>query len=402
MMQPYPVEIEQQMQRYYESLSEKDRRRYAAIEAVKLGYGGISYISRLLGCHYRTITLGMDELHDEAAMNLEGIRRSGGGRKSAFETIEGLDEAFLKVLRQHTAGSPTDETIKWTHLTRQEIAELLKQEGIEVSVTVVDQLLEKHKFRKRKAMKSKATGASEHRNEQFENIAQLIEEYQAAGYPVISMDTKKKELIGNLYREGQLYTQETIEVFDHDWPSLADGVAIPHGLWDLTYNIGYIQIGTSHDTSEFACDSVDYWWNTHGKFLYANATKILILCDGGGSNNSRHYVFKQDLQMLVNELGIEIRIAHYPPYTSKYNPIEHRLFPHVTRACQGVIFESVEVVKDLMARATTKTGLHVFTTILDKTYETGRKIAEEFKETMQIVFDELLPQWNYTAVPQLP
>lgn len=199
-----------------------------------------------------------------------------------------------------------------------------------------------------------------------------------------------------------MYTQETIEVFDHDWPSLADGVAIPHGLWDLTYNIGYIQIGTSHDTSEFACDSVDYWWNTHGKFLYANATKILILCDGGGSNNSRHYVFKQDLQMLVNELGIEIRIAHYPPYTSKYNPIEHRLFPHVTRACQGVIFESVEVVKDLMARATTKTGLHVFTTILDKTYETGRKIAEEFKETMQIVFDELLPQWNYTAVPQLP
>ncbi len=170
---------------------------------------------------------------------------------------------------------------------------------------------------------------SEHRNEQFENIAQLIEEYQAAGYPVISMDTNKKELIGNLYREGQLYTQETIEVFDHDWPSLADGVAIPHGLWDLTYNIGYIQIGTSHDTSEFVCDSVDYWWNTHGKFLYANATKILILCDGGGSNNSRHYVFKQDL------------------------------------------FESVEVVKDLMARATTKTGLHVFTTILDKTYETG-------------------------------
>ncbi len=149
-----------------------------------------------------------------------------------------------------------------------------------------------------------------------------------------------------------------------------------------------------------ACDSIDYWWNTYGKSLYANAPQMLLLCDGGGSNNSRHYLFKQDLQTLVNDLGIAIRLAHYPPYTSKYNPIEHRLFPHVTRACQGVIFQSVEVVKDLMAKATTKTGLQVFTTILDKAYQTLRKVAEEFKETMQIVFDELLPQWNYTAVPQ--
>lgn len=198
-----------------------------------------------------------------------------------------------------------------------------------------------------------------------------------------------------------MYTQEPIEVFDHDWPSLAEGVAIPHGLWDLTDNIGYIQIGTSHDTSEFACDSIDYWWNTYGTFRYTNAPKMLLLCDGGGSNNSRHYIFKQDLQTLTNDIGIAIRIAHYPPYTSKYNPIEHRLFPHVTRACQGMIFESVEVVKDLMAKATTKTGLQVFTTILDKTYPTGRKVVEEFKETMQIVFDELLPRWNYTAVPQV-
>jgi Rhodopirellula transposase DDE domain len=197
-----------------------------------------------------------------------------------------------------------------------------------------------------------------------------------------------------------LYTREAITVFDHDWASLADGVIIPHGLYDLTLNVGYVQIGTSHDTGEFACDSLRHWWWQHGQAHYASAGSILLLCDGGGSNSSRQYLFKQDLQALANELGIEIRVAHYPPYTSKYNPIEHRLFPHLTRVCQGVIFKTVEIVRDLMATATTKKGLKVFTTILDKVYQTGRKVTEEFKQNMQIVFDEFLPRWNYTAKPQ--
>jgi len=208
-------------------------------------------------------------------------------------------------------------------------------------------------------------------------------------------------LIGQLYRNGELYTQEPIEVFDHDWATLATGVVIPHGLYDMRDNVGYIQIGISRDTSEFACDSIRYWWNTYGKIRYPLATSILLLCDGGGSHSSRYYIFKQDLQALVNELGIEIRIAHYPPYTSKYNPIEHRLFPHVSRVCQGVIFDSVQTVQELMATATTRTGLNVFVTILDKTYQTGRKVAEDFKSNMKIVFDEFLPQWNYTAKPEL-
>lgn len=198
-----------------------------------------------------------------------------------------------------------------------------------------------------------------------------------------------------------MYTQEAIEVFDHDWKSLADGVAIPHGLYDMTLHRGYIHIGTSHDTSEFACDSIRYWWQQYGHVQYSAASSILVLCDGGGSNSSRHYIFKQDLQALVNDLGIEIRVAHYPPYTSKYNPIEHRLFPHVTRVCQGVIFESVEMVKDLMAKAKTQTGLKVFTAVIDKVYKTGRQVTEEFKQTMEIVFDDYLPQWNYTAKPQV-
>lgn len=180
------------MQRLYQSLNEKDRRRYAAIEALKLGWGGTTYISQLFGCDYYTIRFGMEELSDEDAMNMSEIRRTGGGRKSAFETIEGLDAAFLKLIAQHTAGSPMDELVKWTNLTRQEIAELLKGEGITVSVTVVDQLLEKYNYRKRKAQKRLATGKHPQRNKQFENIERLKVSYQAAGNPVLSMDTKKK------------------------------------------------------------------------------------------------------------------------------------------------------------------------------------------------------------------
>lgn len=191
-MQPYPLKVEQQMRRFYGSLSEKDRRRYAAVEAFKLGWGGITYISQLFECDDKPIRDGMKELEQEAVLNQSGIRQAGGGRKSAFETIEGLDVAFLRVIAQHTAGSPMDETVKWTNLTRQEIAELLRTEGIEVSVTVVDQLLEKHHYRKRKAQKRLATGTHPQRNEQFENIERLKEAYQAAGNPVLSMDTKKE------------------------------------------------------------------------------------------------------------------------------------------------------------------------------------------------------------------
>jgi len=400
-MQPYPPNIEQKMLKFYNSLSEKDRRHYAAIEALKLGWGGITYICQLFGCYRATVSDGIEELEGEEVLGIKKIRRDGGGRKSAFETINGLDEAFLKIIAQNTAGSPMDEKIKWTNLNRQEISELLQADGLTVSVTVVDQLLEKHHYRRRKAQKRLSTGQHPQRNEQFENIEQLVEEYQAKGNPVISMDTKKKELIGSLYREGKLYSQSEIEVFDHDWPSLAEGVVIPHGLYDLSQNKGYIQIGTSHDTSEFACDSLWYWWKNYGFKHYKLADSILVLCDGGGSNGSRNYLFKQDLQYLVDELGIEIRIAHYPPYTSKYNPIEHRLFPHVTRACQGVIFKSVEIVEELIAKTNTKTGLEVFTTILDGVYEVGRKVTKEFKETMKILFDQYLPKWNYTAVPQL-
>lgn len=191
-MEPYSSTLEQQMRRLYDSLNERDRRRYAAIEASKLGHGGISYICALFGCGYRSVTLGMEELNHETAMQQTSIRRDGGGRKSAFEQIPELDAVFLRVLAQHTAGSPMDETVKWTNLNRREIAELMASEGVSISVTVVDQLLEKHHYCKRKANKVKATGEHPQRNEQFEKIEALKQTYQSVGNPVLSMDTKKE------------------------------------------------------------------------------------------------------------------------------------------------------------------------------------------------------------------
>jgi hypothetical protein len=291
-------------------------------------------------------------------------------------------------------------SIRWTYLKPREIVVELAKKGYVVSRNIVRCLLKKHQYVKRKAQKNITMGDHPDRNAQFENITRIKQVYLDSGNPVISMDTKKKELLGTFYRDGSLYTQEAIQTNDHDFPSSASGVVIPHGFYDLKRNTGYITLGISHDTSEFACDSLSQWWLNEGIIHYPNATSLLILCDGGGSNSSRYYIFKEDLQKTANTLGLEIRIAHYPPYTSKYNPIEHRFFPHVTRACEGVVFDSVETVRKLISRTTTSAGLTTVVNILDKLYQTGRKYAADFKEKMPIVFDEYLPKWNYQAVPQ--
>jgi hypothetical protein len=207
-----------------------------------------------------------------------------------------------------------DEKVRWTNLKPWQIVKLLKMEqGICVSLNVVRQLFKKHNYRRRKIQKRMTKKHVAYRNEQFENIIRLKKRFEASGNPIVSMDAKKKENLGNLYRDGHLYTREELQTLDHDFASYAEGIVIPHSIYDLKYNSGYINLGTSKDTSEFACDSLRNWWYGQGCYRYPDATAILILCDGGGSNGSRHYIFKQDLQELVDELGIEIRIAHYPP-----------------------------------------------------------------------------------------
>ena len=318
-----------------------------------------------------------------------------------IETDAALEENFLKVLQDHTAGDPMRSDVKWTNLSRRQIAQRMTALGTPVSRDVVSQLLRKHSFRRRKALKKKTMGHHRDRNAQFEKIARLKKQYLKAGLPVISIDTKKKELLGNFYRDGKIDTQETIETNDHDFGSAGSGVVIPHGVYDVGRNQGFIHLNTSHDTSELACDSIATWWERYGRATYPLAKKLLVLCDGGGSNSATRYVFKEELQKLANRLGVEIRMAHYPPYCSKYNPIEHRLFPHVTRACRGVIFQTLEIVQHYIAKTETTKGLKVTVNILDKVYETGRKCASDFKKNMKIVFDKVLSKWNYRAVPQL-
>ena len=266
----YSTEIERDMKAFYDSLSEKDRRRYAALEAAKLGHGGTDYIATVLDCDPKTIRHGQHELaalpdpHSERVRQahcpdpLAGrIRRPGGGRKRCLDTIPQLEENFLRVLRDYTAGDPMRDDVRWTNLTLAEIAQRLKDAGTPVSVTVVKQLLRKYRYVQRKAQKSQTMGQHADRDQQFENIARLRQQYLESDNPILSIDTKKKELVGNFYREGHLYTQEVLATFDHDFPSAASGVVIPHGLYDLKRNDGHVNLGTSHDTGEFACDSIE-------------------------------------------------------------------------------------------------------------------------------------------------
>ena len=269
-----------------------------------------------------------------------------------------------------------------------------------VSVHIVDQLLDEDGFHRRKAQKDLPLDQHPDRNAQFEIIAQLKLEYLASANPMLSIDTKKRELLGTFYRAGRLLTTKPLRAYDHDFPSYADGVVIPHGLYDPRLNRGYLHLGTSHDTSDFACDCLEDWWWRFGKEQYPDAKSVLLLCDGGGSNSSDTYLFKAGLQRLVNKIGLGVRVAHYPPYTSKYNPIEHRLFCHVTRACQGMFFENLTVVKQLMEKTHTRTGLSVVVDVVEKVYEIGRKVAESVKEGLRLIRDRVLPKWNYCILPQ--
>lgn len=293
-----------------------------------------------------------------------------------------------------------NEKIRWIKLSRAEVSEKMQALGVTVSRNIVRRLLKKHNFVKRKLQRKKSIGKSPHREEQFNNISQEKESSMLSDNPIISIDTKKKEPIGgNLHRDGRTYCTQAIEVSDHDYPYLADLKIAPHGIYDIKQNKAYINIGVSLETAEFICDSLKNWWYQHGKQAYQKANEIVILCDAGGANSYRHHIFKVELQKLVNEINLPLKIVHYPPYTSKWNPIEHRVFPHVTRALEGIPLNSVDEAKKYIESATTKTGLTVLADIISKTYEKGKKIAKDYLDHLKIKYDESIPQLNYTISP---
>jgi hypothetical protein len=336
------------------------------------------------------------------------VRRSGrrpgpkkrGGRRPLTVAKPTLEANLRRLLAEFTAGDPMRVGTLWTNLSLRELQRRLLDMGTPASRRVIRRLLRQLKLGRRTARKKKSMGHHPDRNAQFENIAQVRRQYEDAGDPVIRIDIKKKELLGNYHRPGVTYTEQTVETFDHDFARDGQGKLIPHGIYDLVRNHAHINLNTSHDTGELCCDSIAAWWAEHGHAAYPQAQRLLILCDGGGSNSATQYLFKEDLQQLANRLNVELRVAHYPPYCSKHNPIEHRVFPHLTRVCQGVIFHTVEIARPFMERAKTSSGLRVTVGLLEKVYATGRKYAADFKDAMKIVFDDHLPKWNYRALPQ--
>jgi Rhodopirellula transposase DDE domain len=292
-----------------------------------------------------------------------------------------------------------DADIVWTDITPSSLVKYYAEKEVKLSVYTAKELFTQKRFKRRQMSKKGTIKDVANRDAQFNLIGLKKTEFIAKNLPVLSIDTKKKEFIGNLYREGKCYTKESALVYDHDFPSLAKGVLIPHGIFDMTKNKGYISIGQNKDTSEFLVDNIKYHWQNHIQKDYQDAKEMLLLMDGGGSNSCLHYIVKEDLQKLANELKITIDVAHYPAYCSKYNPIEHRLFPHIQRTWKGIVFDNYQIVKELIEKTTTSTGLKVVAWINEKVYMTGRKYAENFKENMEILFDDVIPKWNYKIKP---
>ena len=290
--------------------------------------------------------------------------------------------------------------VLWTNLSLRELSKRLLALGTPASRRTIRRLLRELRIGCRTARKKTSMGQHPERNAPFEAIQTRRAEYQAAGDPVISIDTKKKELLGNYHRPGTTFTGQTVETFDHDFPKRGTQKLIPHGIYDLANNRASIHLNTSHDTSELCRDSIALWWEEHGRAAYPDAKRLLILCDGDGSNSATQHLFKEDLKRLANQLGIELRVAHYPPYGSKHNPIEHRVFPHITQACAGVIFHTLAIAKQFIERAKTNTGLRVTVSLLDKVYATGRRCWDAAAAKAGILFDDHLPKWNYRAKPQ--
>jgi len=405
----YDEEHEDTMRLYCASLPEDHRRRYAAVEALKIGRGGITYVAKVLGMSRRTIYTGIREL--EAMDTGDGspprrpsgdakrIRRPGGGRPRATERQPGLEQAAEDILEAHSAGSPTDANVVWTDLKPMQLAGELLRRGYEIGRNGAAQLLKRAGYRRRSLRKELITGVVDphQRNQQFEHIDTLRRQARGQGNPVLCVDTKKKERLGWLHRPGQCYSTDVQCVYDHDFRHLASGLLVPHGIYDYFANVGFMTLGTSRETSAFICEAIASTWEEHLCSRYGRCTEIVLTFDCGGANAARSLRFKEDLVALSARLGLPLRVAHYPPYTSKWHPIEHRLFSHVERSLRGVILDSHETALEAIQRTSTEAGLHVKARILDKIYDIGRKCSDGFRDIKDkfIRHDETLGQWNY-------
>jgi len=321
--------------------------------------------------------------------------QEGGVKKIA--TTPQLVHTFRQAIDGYTAGTPNDEHEQWVGLHPGQICDKMAQHGWVISRYIASELLAFCGFRKRRYAKTQSLGRHGDREAQFEKIARFQDAFAACGLPILSIDTKKKERLGNFDRGESYYGRDQRRVNDHDFASASTGIVIPHGIYDVGRHHGYITLGTSKDTSAFVCDNLFWYWQHELQWQYPLADAMLLLFDGGGSNNCRHGIVKWDLCQLAQQIGMNLLVAHYPAYCSKWNPIEHRLFCHLHRAWKGAIFHTIDLVKELALTTSTHTGLTVSVRMNSKPYATGRTLTQECLQHVNehILFDDEIPQWNY-------
>ena len=394
----------QKIQMMLPVLNEKQKRLYLASEALEIGRGGIAQVSRASGTARSVIVAGIKELRsgDVNVISIDApIRRKGAGRKPITESQPGIEEALEKLVGDDTFGSP-ENPLRWTTKSLRNLAEELRAEGFKIAYRKVGYLLQKMGYSLQMNQKMNQVG-KEHpdRNEQFEHINEKVKSFHASGLPAISIDCKKKELVGSFKNVGAEYApiKNPKKVLDHDFPLPDMGKAAPYGIYDIAANEGFVNVGISADTAQFAVASIRNWWLSMGKERYPYADKLLITADGGGSNGSRNRLWKTELQSLANETGLAISVCHFPPGTSKWNKIEHRMFSQISKNWRGRPLETLEVIVSLIAATTTNTGLSIRCQLDLNQYAKGLKISDEEFSLVRIVGDEFHPNWNYTIFP---
>ena len=388
-------------------LDERMRRLVAAAESEAIGYGGISAVARATGVSRRAITEGMKELNQRKVSRQTGssqlrIRRKGAGRKRTVEKDLTLLEDLDRLVDPVTRGDP-ESPLRWTCKSVRRLAEELQQEGHAVSYQTVAELL--HALDYSLQANQKTLEGSQHadRDEQFEYINRKAQRYLKRGEPVISVDTKKKELVGdfkNNGREWELKGQpKEVRVHDFQIREPEKGKVAPYGVYDLGRNVGWVSVGVDHDTAAFAVESIRRWWRWMGCQSYPQAKRLLITADSGGSNGARVRLWKWELQQLANETGLQISVCHFPPGTSKWNKIEHRLFSFISQNWRGKPLISHEVIIDLIAATTTATGLAVKSKLDTNLYPAGLKVSDQQMAGLQLKRDKFHGDWNYSLLP---
>jgi hypothetical protein len=383
-------------------LNERSRRLFAAAEAKTAGHGGIAATFRATGIARSTIGRGLKDLHGPGALS-GMVRRPGGGRPALTETAPTLLEDLRLLLEPATMGDPM-RPLLWVSKSHAKLAEALSAMGYKIKKSSIPKLLEMLKYRRQVNRKTLEGSNNPDRDAQFEHINAAVIATQAAGQPVISIDTKKKELIGPYKNGGSDYRPEGCpdKVNEHDFADKELGKAIPYGVYDIAANAGCVSVGIDNDTAQFSVNSIRRWLDVMGRERYPGMNKLMITADGGGSNGSRVRLFKVELQKLADETGLDLQVCHYPPGTSKWNKIEHKLFCHITQTWRGQPLISRQTVVELIASTTTKAGLTVRCELDTRPYPKGIQVSKEEMATLNITGDEFHPEWNYTVSPRVP